>query len=269
MSRRKKNADLVARQQAISEYVMSEGTVRIDDLLGRFDVSLMTIHRDIDALAARGILRKARGTVTALSSSLVEASTEYRARVMQTQKQAVAMAALAMVEPGMSIILDDSTTGLYLADELATKCPLTVITNFQPAIDRLSDVPDMTLISLGGQYFPWNSAYMGSLTIRALHNLRADILFMSAPAIDADMTYHQRHESVLVKEASFAAAQTRVLFADHTKLAARALHAMIPTKDFDTVIIDDGATSEELDRLSQGGATVQVAHVEAAHPERA
>ncbi len=44
-----------ARRQAIAEAVMNEGALRLEDLAARFDVSLMTIHRDVDDLQARGV----------------------------------------------------------------------------------------------------------------------------------------------------------------------------------------------------------------------
>ena len=51
----------VDRQDAITELVLSSGSVKIKDIVSHFGVSRMTIHRDLDALEARGILRKSRG----------------------------------------------------------------------------------------------------------------------------------------------------------------------------------------------------------------
>src|ERR1039458_3546959 len=57
------------RQRAVTELVMSAGSVRIEDVAERFDVSLMTVHRDLDELESRGILRKTQGVATATSRS--------------------------------------------------------------------------------------------------------------------------------------------------------------------------------------------------------
>lgn len=247
------------RRDAIIEMVIADGNVRIEDLPDAFGVSLMTVHRDLDALAAQGLLRKTRGMVTALASTLAEASTEYRMRIGVAEKQAVAAVALSMIEPGQSIILDDSTTGVHLADRLAERQPLTVITNFQPVLDQLSGNPDLTIISLGGQYYPWCRAYMGALTLHGLRNLRADMFFMSTSAVTDGICFHQHHDTVLVKRAMFEAARTRIAYIDHTKFERRALHALCPLSDFDTVIVD-AATSPDLIRgLERDGATVVVA----------
>lgn len=53
----------LVRRQLIAEAVMAEGVVRIEDLTDRFGISLMTAHRDLDELIARGLLRKTRGVV--------------------------------------------------------------------------------------------------------------------------------------------------------------------------------------------------------------
>ena len=85
-----------ARLEAIAETVMSAGSVRIEELAESFGVSLMTVHRDLDKLAAQGLLRKTRGMATALASTLAESSTEYRKRINTCDK-----AALATVDAGL------------------------------------------------------------------------------------------------------------------------------------------------------------------------
>ena len=88
------------RRAAILEMVMAAGSVQIEDLPDAFGVSLMTVHRDLDSLATQGLIRKTRGVATAMPSTLSESSTEYRARQNVADKQAVANAALQMIEPG-------------------------------------------------------------------------------------------------------------------------------------------------------------------------
>ncbi len=78
-----------ARRQAIAEAVMREGALRLEDLATRFEVSLMTIHRDVDDLEAREILRKYRGLVTALATSVVESSVAFRVSKQFAEKQAL------------------------------------------------------------------------------------------------------------------------------------------------------------------------------------
>lgn len=241
----------VDRLDAITELVLNSGSIRIEELAEIFGVSAMTIHRDLDTLDQKGVLRKTRGAATAVASSLFESSTEYRIRQAKDAKRAVARAAFDLIEPGQAILLDDSTTGIHLAELLPEKQPLTVITNFQRVASLVKDYPGIALLVAGGQYYKWCEAYMGTVALNAIRSLRADIVFMSSPAVTDGICYHQHHDAVLLKEAMFASAQKRVLYLDHTKFTMRALHAHHRVEDFDTVIVDDQTPNDVLSQLRQ------------------
>lgn len=253
--RRLRQAD---RQRSISEIVMAEGTVRIDQLVSRFDVSAMTIHRDLDELEARGLLRKSRGVATALSSSLVESSDVYRAGQHVSVKRALAMAALQYIGTGQSLFLDDSTTVGHLPPLLAQKTPLTVITNALTLMQELRAVRGVSLIALGGSYFNWCSAFMGEMTNEAISRLRADLFLMSTAAIVDDTCFFQSEETVATKRAMFDAAAKRILIVDHTKFQNRALHALAPLRDFDLVIVDAATDPSHIQRLRHDHVAVEV-----------
>ncbi len=248
-----------ARQRAITEAVMAEGAVRIEVLAERYGISHMTVHRDLDELEARGLLRKSRGVATALSTALVESSDVYRSSRELPEKEAIAHAALEFIEPGQAIMLDDSTTTLHLVSHLHAKKPLTVITNTLTIMNELKATNGITLLGLGGQYYNWCSAYMGRMTTTAISALRADLLVMSTSAITDDIAFHQTLETVDVKRAMFDAASTRILLADRTKFAKRALHAMLPLAEFDAIIVDYATDRDHVARLRRAGVNVVVA----------
>lgn len=247
------------RQRAITEAVMAEGSVRVEQLAERFGISLMTVHRDLDELESRGILRKSRGVATATSTSLVESSDIYRSTQQAAEKEALALAATEFIEPGQAIFLDDSTTVLRIARYLPSKAPLTVITNSVTLLGELRASDGITLLGLGGQYYNWCSAFLGPMTTQAISQLYADILIMSTSAITNDVIYHQFLETVDTKRAMFEAANKRILLADHTKFEHRALHALAPLKDFDAVIVDDKTADADVLRMREKGINVVVA----------
>jgi DeoR/GlpR family transcriptional regulator of sugar metabolism len=254
-----RQARQLARRQLIVEAVMAEGAVRIEDLTGRFGISLMTAHRDIDDLVERGLLHKTRGVVSAAPTSLVESSDLYRATRQQAEKQAIASYAAAWIEPGQSLFLDDSTTVLQLARYLPTKAPLTVITNSLTLMNSLKDARDITLLGLGGQYHNWCNAYMGRMTRSAIAGLRADCFFVSMSAIMDGQVFHQSAETVETKRAMFDAAERRILLADHTKFERRALYSFARLTEFDAVIVNQGIAIPVLRRMQEEGVKVEVA----------
>lgn len=247
------------RRDAIIELVLEIGSVRIDTLVDELDVSRMTIHRDLDALEARGVLRKSRGFVTAVASSLFEASTDYRLRQQSAEKRAIAKLAFDLIEPGEAIVLDDSTTGLNLAELLPQKEPLTVITNFGRVLDMLYGKRGISLISTGGEYYQLCDAYKGNLALSALNQLSADTYFMSTPAVSNGVCFHQQPELIQVKRAMFQCAKKRVLIADHTKFSKRALYSMMPIHEFDVVISDASLSHEHVTEIRRGGVQLIIA----------
>lgn len=248
-----------ARQRAIADAVMAEGAVRIEQLAERFGISHMTVHRDLDELESRGLLRKSRGVVTAQASSLVESSDVYRAGQEIEAKRAIASAALELIEPGQSLFLDDSTTVLQLARLLPQKEPLTIITNVLTLMNELHGLRGITLLGLGGTYYNWCSAFMGRMTNHAIKQLRADAFVMSTAAITDDACFFQTSETVDTKRAMFESAAKRILLADHTKFSKRALYEMASLRDFDVVIVDHATAKADVSRLREAGVRVVVA----------
>jgi DeoR/GlpR family transcriptional regulator of sugar metabolism len=240
-----------ARQALIAELVTAAGNVRIDEVADRLGVSTMTVHRDLDALVSRGLIRKSRGYVSAAATSLFEASTQYRSGQNPATKRAVADAVLDLVEPGSALLMDDSTTGLHLAERLAERAPLTVVTNFLPVLQTLEGSQDVDLVCLGGQYYPWSESFMGKLTLDALASLRADVFVMSTSAITDDQCFHPTQETVMVKRAMFASASRRILYVDHSKFERRALHALGRLDEFDVLVVDDQVPDERRSHLER------------------
>jgi DeoR/GlpR family transcriptional regulator of sugar metabolism len=109
------------RHRLITDAVMAAGSVAIEDLARMFDVSVMTIHRDLDRLETQNVLRKSRGVATALPSSTVESNDAYRRAQQREEKFDLAAAALEFIQPGQTVMLDDSTTVLPLLDMLGAK----------------------------------------------------------------------------------------------------------------------------------------------------
>jgi len=247
------------RREQEMKAVVEEGSVRIEDLAKRFGISLMTMHRDLDELEARGIVRKSRGLATATATSLVESSDVYRVGREQVEKDVLARACMEYIEPGQSVFLDDSTTVRHIAGSIGDRVPLTVVTNALPLINALRDVRGISLIALGGTFYGWCSAFMGHTTTEEISRLRVDVAIMSTAAIVDDECFHQQQETVDVKRAMFQSSARRILLADHTKFEKRALYGLAPLKAFDLVIVDAATAEEHVNRLRASGIDVIVA----------
>lgn len=263
MSSPSQNGKAAARQEErhrlVTEAVMAAGSVAIEDLARMFDVSVMTIHRDLDRLEAQNVLRKARGVATALPSSTVESNDAYRRGQQREEKRDLAATALDFIHPGHTIMLDDSTTVLPLLDLLGTRAPLTVASNNLSVINGLVDTEDVEIVLIGGEYRAWCNSFMGQMTLDAIAALHADVLIMSTSAVTGTACYHQRQDTISVKRALIAAAETKVLLVDHTKFERRALFRLCALSEFDHVVVDSATPEATLDALCQHHSSVTVA----------
>lgn len=247
------------RREQIRNRVIAHGFVRAEDLAEAFAVSLMTVHRDLDALQSQGWLRKIRGGATAQPSAVYHGDVRYRMQDRAEAKQELSNAAFQLIRPGETVIFDDSTTALPLAQRLPERGPLTVITNFLAVIKLLAGEPGIDLVSLGGAYFPAYDAFLGVHTQEAIRTLRADLLVMSATAVSGAHTYNQGQETVAVERGLFEAADRRVLLLDHSKFRRRGLYRLLAVADFDLVLVDSATAQSDIDSLRAAGANVQIA----------
>lgn len=237
------------RQQRITDYVVEKGSASAAELAELTGVSVMTVHRDLDELARRGLLRKFRGGVSAQPSTVFESHSEYRLNANVEAKSAIAKQALTYLEPGMSILLDDSTSALALAKLLGEVTPLTVATNYLRAIELLKDVEDLRLIAIGGDYSATHDSFLGMPCLETIERLTVDMTFVSTSAMNAELTFHQEPEIVMVKRAMLASAQTRVLLMDSSKLPRTALHRLAPVTDYHRLVVDDGVPESTVEEL--------------------
>lgn len=248
------------RQQRITDHVVTNGSASAAELAELTGVSVMTVHRDLDELARRGLLRKFRGGVTAQPSTVFESNAEYRLGVHVDAKAAIARQALRYVEPGMSIMLDDSTSALALAKLLPELAPLTVATNYLRAINELKDVEDLRLICIGGDYSATHDSFLGMPCLEAVERISVDLTFVSTSTMNAEMTFHQEPEIVLVKRAMLDNAVTKVLLMDSSKMPRPALHRLRPVDEYDRLIVDSGAPGQLIEEL-RSRTEVDVAQV--------
>ncbi|MFD1934925.1 MULTISPECIES: DeoR/GlpR family DNA-binding transcription regulator [Nonomuraea] len=247
------------RRDQIRQFVASEGFVRMEQLAEAHGVSLMTIHRDLDVLQSEGWLRKVRGGATAQPSALYHGDVRHRMQAMAEAKRRLAEEAVKLVEPGSSVMIDESTTGLAVAGLLPAKGPVTVISNFLAVVNLLAGEAAVDLIGLGGAYYPAYDAFLGMRTTEAIRSLHADVLFMSTTAVTNGHCYHQSQETVAVKRALMESAGRRVLLIDHSKFSKRGLHQLAPLTSFDLVIVDADTPDSDLAPLRAAGVPLRVA----------
>lgn len=250
--------DAEERRRELLKVVQSRKSVGLDELVERLGVSRMTVHRDLDLLAGRGLLRKQRGGASAESSLLFESNFHYRQEIFQPEKVALAKAAVRLIEPGHVIMIDDSTTTLQICDELNDIENVTVITNSLAVCEKLRGKPNTRLVLAGGNYSDTLQGFYGLLCEQTLRKLRADWAFMSAPSVIGACLYHQDQEVVRVKRTMMEAAGKSVMLLVAAKFKTRALTQFAELSEFDHIFIDRQVEPAAAKALQQSGITFEL-----------
>ena len=86
----------------------------------------MTVRRDISALEARRMLVRTHGGVAVGDLRFLQLAMPYH--TASPQKIAIGRRAAELVQPGMTILLDEGTTTLEVARHIPKDAPITVAT---------------------------------------------------------------------------------------------------------------------------------------------
>ena len=231
------------RQERILEEVRLHGGARVGDLVELLAVSDMTVRRDIDALARRGLVTRVHGGATGVTArSTEEPGFEVKFALQTQQKAAIAQAAATLVAPGASVAISAGTTTYAVALELRAVPDLTVVTNSIPVADALhrQHREDLTLLLVGGARTP-SDALVGPLAIAALRTLHVDWLFLGVHGVDerAGLTTPNLVEAE-TNRALIATARQVVVTADSSKWGVVGLASMARLDDVDVLVTDDG-----------------------------
>jgi DeoR family fructose operon transcriptional repressor len=193
--------------------------------------------------------------------TLVETGLGERGGTRAEAKRKIATAALDLL-PGMdgSIILDGGSSTAALADVLPPDRRLYVATNSVPIAARLSASPGITLHVLGGRVRGITQTAVGDSTVRAMADLRVDVVFLGTNGISPGHGFSTPDEAeAATKRAMVAAAQRVVVLADSSKIGREHLVRFAGFEDVDVLVTDGEADPGVLAEFEALGIEVLVA----------
>ena len=195
-----------------------------------------------------------------LTLEIVDAEQNLKEDVAQRERE-IARAAAEQVAPGDVILIDGGgAITTYLAEELACRENVTVITNALPVLQALHDCPNVTLLATGGLLRRGHDTFSGPTAEQSLRDLRADKLFLTATGITPDFGLsHGNLAEVATKQAMIRAAREVILLADHTKFGQEAVAQVAPLSAVSRLITDNALPPSTRLELSKSGIEVIIA----------
>ena len=210
------------RQQEIARIVEQEGRARVVEMAQRFGVSAVTIRKDLLVLERGGRVLRTHGGAIDPRGSRPELAFDVRDHLQREEKVAIGAAAAARVSDGESIVLDASTTALYVARHLKARQAawhgLTVVTNSIRLASELAGHPGITVLMLGGRV-RWEAlSVVGPLGDGFFRRVNVQKAFVGAAgfSIEAGLS-DAMEEEAQIKRSMVNAAREVYAVVDHTK----------------------------------------------------
>jgi DeoR family fructose operon transcriptional repressor len=226
------------RRKKIIDILGQNNYAEVSYLSDFFNVSEMTIRRDLEKLKKEGEISRIHGGATLKTEKSYEATIEERININKKEKMAIAKKALELIEDGDVIAFDASTTALEISRLLKDK-KLTVITNNIGIAIELSDATQITVILLGGFLRGKSLSLVGASLKKSLESLYIDKVFISSKALSfreglTDATIEEGE----AKQAMIAKANKVYVIVDHTKINKVAFFKVCEKDKIDKVITD-------------------------------
>jgi len=254
-----------ARQQQILEWLERVGAGSYPELARVLGVSTMTVRREVDQLATRGLVIKTLGGVQRADapSYLLETAVQGRMNQNRLEKQAIARTAIELAEGAETLFLDGSTTCLELAKLISRRMRgLTVVTNSALTALELGRNRNNAVIGIGGEFDPNSCCFVGSGAEDSAERFYVDVAMISTMGfLPTEGTFESTVANFRVKQILSRRARKVALLVDHSKFGQRALARVLDINEIHCVVTDAATPEAALEPLAGAGIELRRATV--------
>ncbi len=250
------------RKKEILEMLKRSDYIDAGELSRKFNVSYMTIHRDLKALEEEGMVSRVYGGAVAASGESgvspvppapsADLTLEERFPICREEKMAIARAAVELVEPGDIICMDASTSALQMCPLLHDR-EVTVVTNSLNVAIQFADSRTVQVLLLGGLLRKSSMSLSRVKSPDLLEHINIGKCFFSASGLSSSKGMMElSYEESEAKREMLSRADKLYVLADHTKLGTAAPYVDCRCQRITAVITDWCPTMEESQRRCLG-----------------
>lgn len=245
------------RKKEIVDLIDQQGSVTIDELCKKFNVTYTTIRSDLAHLEKCGLLERTYGGAMSCSDDTrtPEDPGVYRRELHNVkEKEAIAREAVKYIQEGDVIGLDIGTTTFQLAKYLTQFNNLTVVTCDLRIVSFLEYNTKVNVIVAGGSVDRHYHCTSGQPTRDMLSMLNVQKLFLSSNGVSVHQGVSTTSlEMAGTKSLMMRSSEKVYLLCDSSKLERKAVFSFAPLPSIDALITDDGASASFLQQAESIG----------------
>ncbi len=264
------------RIQEMALFLKLNNACSIKELSNKFNVSEMTVRRDLYILESRKIVRFIHGGAVFNPEYDPQLAGEQKPQQYygsnylfnqqivknKEEKTAIAKKAATLIEPDETVMIDSGTTMSYLCREIDNNFPFTAICWSLNVLVELSKKPNCRLISYGGYFHAETVMFENPYPSEFVKYTRASKVFISAGGIHPDLgiTCPKSYESG-TKQIALQSSKTSILLVDSSKFGKIASTHFANLEDFDIIITDTKVDETLHDAVISRGVQLIVAQL--------
>ena len=248
------------RRLKILELLQEDGSARVSNLSKTFDVSEPTIRQDLEKLETEGhIVRQHGGAFLKDVPQQVQNLALHHQENMD-KKLRIGKKAAEFINDWDSIILDSGSSITEVAQNIANKQNLTIITNALNIALLLGSQPSFEIMVTGGEFKAPTLSLTGEKAANFFRQFHVNKLFLATRGISLEtgLTYPSVSD-LPVKKAMIESATEVFLVADSTKIGNPSFASLGRLDMIHYFITDDQIRDEDRKIFENKGIKVVIA----------
>ncbi len=261
MVERTQNDDTTHRAVEILELLQRlGGSARTSQLADALGVSKETVRRTIKKLSKKKVVARVHGGVF-LTGDVSVPDFFRRIGEQPREKKRIAKAAASLVSDGSSLFLDVGSTTNFVADALAERSGLHVVTNSVNVASSLMQQNGNRVHFAGGELQVDKCGTFGRETLDFIERFYFDIAILSADAFDKDHGFLLRDpEEAEIANSVVRRTRKAMFVVDQTKFSVTAPMISGGPGCIDILVTDSIPPAQISEALARWGTEVIVAH---------
>ena len=250
------------RHQQILDTLIKHESVQVSDLSALFEVSAVTIRKDLTELERANKLYRSHGKAILINPYINNRSVNEKEKLSTEEKNAIGRIAADMITKDDSIIIASGTTVHALARNIKPIHNLTVVSASLQVSEILANNEAIEIIQLGGMLRHSSNSVVGKYAEQMLQNFCCSKLFLGVDGIDLEfgLTTTDVREADLNKE-MMRTAQKTIVLADSSKFRRRGFSKIANIEDVDMIITDSAIPEAIAHRIREMGVELIVVEV--------
>jgi DeoR family fructose operon transcriptional repressor len=223
------------RQQQIMDRLASGGEVKLAELKEMFDVTEMTLRRDLEKLEQLGSIRRIFGGAILVGKDI---ALHERTGVMIEEKARIGIKVSQLLRPNDSIFIDGGSTTLQISKYLKPEMNITVVTNAINIAQELH-AKRISTILLGGVLLEQTATLIGPIAIENISKMAFDRVFLGATGLTDNHGFSNSnmYESE-IKRLAIAQSKEVNIVMDHTKFGTQGLFSFAALAGVNRIVTD-------------------------------